>query len=306
MSEIPIPTPANYEFIVEPHRRALKTLELEWDFFIRDVGELNLFSVSSRIKQYDRAVIKAFHLGIPVSELDDLAGLRIVVGTLVEIPIVTRFLTRQEISKDLKIVKNHQIDRDSGYRATHVVIEKHSSYHSSVFPGRVEVQIHTIFQHAFNFLSRNWSYKQPWEISPEWYIKFTELSRLLSSIDQEAQELHLDQARSLEAVDTATLTPYSFQLIVKSEFGDDVLIEDAVDACRMYIDLGCKTNSHLRQHFRDPRIEELYAFAQNKTATSGKSGSISKMGRYTFWSIFGTRIGSPGLKEFFDALPPDI
>lgn len=306
MSKIPIPTHANYQFIVEPHRRALKTLELEWDFFIRDVGELNLFSVSSRIKQYDRAVTKASLLGIPVSELDDLAGLRIVVGTLVEIPIVTRFLTRQEINKDLKIVKKHQIDRGSGYRATHVVIEKCSSYHSSVFPGRVEVQIHTIFQHAFNFLSRNWSYKQPWKTSPEWSIKFTELSRLLSSIDQEAQELHLDQVRLLEAVDTATLTPYSFQLIVKSEFGDDVLIEDAVDACQMYIDLGCKTNTDLRQHFRDPRVEELYAFVQDKTAASGKNGPISKMGRYTFWKAFGTRIGSPGLKEFFDALPPDI
>ena len=75
MSGITLPTPASYEFIVEPHRRALKTLELEWDFFIRDVRELNLFSVSSRIKQYDRAVMKASRLGIPVSELDDLAGL---------------------------------------------------------------------------------------------------------------------------------------------------------------------------------------------------------------------------------------
>lgn len=306
MAKISIPTPANYEYIVEPHRRALKALELEWDFFIRDVGELNLFSVSSRIKQYDRAVTKASHLGIPVSELDDLAGLRIVVGTLIEIPIVTRFFTRQEISKDLKIVKGRQIDRDSGYRATHVVIEKRSSYHSSVFPGRVEVQIQTIFQHAFNFLSRNWSYKQPWKTSPEWYIKFTELSRLLSSIDQEAQELHLDQTQSLGGVDIATLTPYSFQLLVKSEFGDDVLIEDAVDACRMYIDLGYKTNGHLCQHFRDPRVEELYAFVQDKAAASGKGGPFANMGRYPFWSLFGTRIDSLGLKEFFDALLPDI
>lgn len=306
MSGITPPTAASYEIIVEPHRRALKTLELEWDFFIRDVRELNLFSVSSRIKQYDRAVMKASHLGIPVSELDDLAGLRIVVGTLIEIPIVMRFLTRQEVSKDLKIIKNRQIDREAGYRATHVVIEKRSNYHSSVFPGRVEVQIHTIFQHAFNFLSRNWSYKQAWQTSPEWTAKFTELSHLLSSIDQAAQELHLSQIQLQGAIDAATLTPNSFQLIVKSEFGDDIPIEDAVDACRMYVDLGCKTNTDLRQHFRDSRVEELYVLVQNKAVTSGKSGPISEMSRYMFWISFGTRIDSPDLKEFFEALLFDI
>lgn len=250
--------------------------------------------------------MKASHLGIPVSELDDLAGLRIVVGTLIEIPIVMRFLTRQEVNKDLKIIKNRQIDREAGYRAIHVVIEKRSNYHSSVFPGRVEIQIHTIFQRAFNFLSRNWSYKQAWQASPEWTAKFTELSHLLSSIDQTAQELHLSQILLQGVIDAATLTPSSFQLIVKSEFGDDIPIEDAVDTCRMYVDLGCKTNADLRQHFRDSRVEELYAFVQNKAAISGKSGPISEMSRYMFWIIFGTRIDSPDLKEFFEALPFDI
>lgn len=285
MSEAPIPTVASYERLVEPHARALKTLELEFDFFVRDVGNLNLFSVSGRIKQYDQAVVKAFHLGIPVHLLDDLAGLRVVVGTLAEVPIVMRFLTRQEVSRDLNILKSRQIDRDSGYRATHVVVEKCSSYHSSVFPGRIEVQIHTIFQHAFNFLSHNWSYKQPWQVSPNWSAQFTELSRLLSSIDEAARELHVSQAQMEEMVDEATLTPHSFQLIVKSEFGDDISIEDAVDACRMYADLGCRTNTHLREHFRDPRIDDLYAIVQKRATASTKPGPITEMSRYAFFGV---------------------
>lgn len=298
-------TPANYDFVIEPHRRALRILELEFDFFVRDINNLNLFSVNGRIKQYERAMTKASLLGIPVQDLDDLAGLRIVVGTLAEIPIVMRFLSRQEDSKDLKIVKSRQIDRESGYRATHVIVEKSSSYHSSVFPGRIEVQIHTIFQHAFNFLSRNWSYKQPRQVLPEWLSEFKELSCLLSSLDLAAQKLHLSQAQDQEAIDTVALTPHSLQLIAKSEFGEEISIESAVDACRMYVDLGYKTNADLRQHFRDPRIEDLYTLLQKRAATSGKSDPITKMSRYAFWSMFGTRIGTPGLKAFFEAMLPD-
>ena len=305
MTEISIPTPANYEAIIEPHRRALDRLSLELDFFVRDVGNLNLFSVTRRVKQYERAAAKSLQLGIPVNMLDDLAVLRVLVGTLAEVPIIMRFLTRQEAGNDLKIIKSDQIDRRSGYRAIHVVVEKRSDYQASVFPGRVEVQIHTIFQHAFNFLSRNWSYKQPWQVSPDWSTDFAELSRLLSSIDQAAHALHLRQARFQEATDESAITPYSFQAIVKSEFGEEIPMEDAVDACRMYADLGYRTNAHLRQHFRDPRIAELYTMVESKAATSTSSALIVKMGRCGFWNTFGIRIGSPGLKGFFDALPPD-
>lgn len=300
MTGDPILSLASYEAMVESHRRALKRLALEWDFFVRDVGNLNVFSVSARVKQYERAVAKSELLGIPIDALDDLAGLRIVVGTLAEVPIVMRFLTRQEVSNDLKIVKSGQIDRETGYRATHVVVEKRSDYQASVFPGRVEVQIHTIFQHAFNFLSRNWSYKQPWQVSPEWLDEFAELSRLLTAIDHKAYALHLRQADFQVAIEESALTPRSYQAIVKSEFGEDIAVEDAVDACRMYVDLGYRTNAYLRQHFRDPRIADLYAFVERRAAVSETSAIFAKMGRSGFWSSFGVRIGSLDLKKFFE------
>lgn len=301
MSLMHHPTLASYEFIVEPHRRALETLQLELDFFLRDIGELNLFSLSARVKEYERALGKANLLHLPVNDLDDLAGLRIVVGTQAEVQIVTRFFTRQEVSKGLRVLKNKKLTHDSGYRATHLVIEKPSSYHSSVFPGRVEVQIHTIFQHAFNFLSRNWSYKQPWDASATWSARFSELSRLLSEIDAEAERLHIEQAQMREAIDAVNLTPYSVQLIVKAEFGETISIEDAVDSCRMYVDLGCKTNADLRQHFHDTRIDELY-----QTVQAGRAGAVFNLSRYSFWVIFGTRIGSPRVKELVEALSHEV
>lgn len=305
MTGSPIFTPTGYEAMVEPHRRALERLALELDFFVRDVGNLNLFSVSHRVKQYERAAAKSVLLGIPINALDDLAGLRVVVGTMAEVPVVMRFLTRQEVSKDLKIVKNHQVDHGSGYRATHVVVEKSSDYQASVFPGRVEVQIHTIFQHAFNFLSRNWSYKQPWQVSSEWSTDFAEMSRLLTAIDHAAHALHLRQAEFQDATDESVLTPHSYQAIVKSEFGEDIAVEDAVDACRMYVDLGYRTNAHLRRHFRDPRIVDLYATLARRAAISESCAVIAKMGCSGFWGLFGIKIGTPALQRFLEALLTD-
>lgn len=306
MKGVTISTLTDYEAMVEAHRRALERLALEFEFFVRDVGNLNLFSVSHRIKQYERAVAKSALLGIPIDSLDDLAGLRVVVGTLAEVPIIMRFLTRQEVGNDLKIVKNHQVDHGSGYRATHVVVEKASDYQASAFPGRVEVQIHTIFQHAFNFLSRNWNYKQPWQVSSEWSADFVEMSRLLTEIDHAAHALHPRQAEFQDATDESVLTPHSYQGLVKSEFGEDIAVEDAVDACRMYVDLGYRSNADLRRHFRDSRIADLYATFERGAATSESSAIIAKMGRSGFWGFFGVKIGTPALKKFVQALRLDI
>ena len=127
MLNMQTPTSADYERIVETHRRALKRIELDLSFFIRDVGDLNVFSISGRVKDYSRALAKAKALGFPVSDLDDLAGVRVVVGTEAEVPIVLRFFSRQEESKDLKVLKTRIIKRKSGYRATHLVVETRSS-----------------------------------------------------------------------------------------------------------------------------------------------------------------------------------
>lgn len=97
MSETPFLSIAAYEREIEPHRRALRALELEWDFFVRDVSELNLFSTSSRIKQYSRAIAKSEQIGVQVSDLDDLAGMRIVVGTLAEVPIVRAIASKLSV-----------------------------------------------------------------------------------------------------------------------------------------------------------------------------------------------------------------
>lgn len=306
MSVMQVPSSLDYDTIVEPHKRALKKLELDLDFFLRDVGQIDVFSVSSRIKTYRGAIAKSEQIGVSVQELDDLAGVRIVVGTSPEVPVVERFFTRQEDSKDLRILKREKITRKTGYRATHLVIELKGSYQSSMFPGRVEVQVHTIFEHAFNFLSRNWSYKQPWQLAPSWSSKFVRISELLFEIENVASELHGDVASALTNSESAPLTPHSLKHLIKSEFDEDLDICDCVDACRMYKDMGYQNNAQLRAFFRSHRIVELYEFVRTRSDGKSPKGPLSSMSKNSFWSLFGTRIDTPGLKQFFASLPADI
>lgn len=306
MSEFTHPSEEAYEFLVEPHRRAMIKFEMELQFFLQDIGQLSVFSITSRMKNYHSALRKATKLRIAVTDLDDLAGLRIVVGTRAEVPIVERFFTRQEVGNDVKILKHAVVKRSSGYRATHMIVAKNSHYQSSAFPGRIEIQIHTIFEHAFNFLSRVWTYKQAREPTPQWTKSFSRLSRMLAEIDSAAEELYLQLSEVQNGTEQDSLSPYSLKRIIKEEFDEDEPLADCVDACRMYSDLGYRTNSDLRAHFRDNRIFELFDLNQRRCVSATKPGPLGGMSKYVFWGIFGTRIDTPGIKEFFASIPPDI
>lgn len=296
-SEVSV-SPLQYDKIIESHRRALSKLELELEFFLRDVGNIDVFSLSSRIKDYGSALRKSEQLSLSIDMLDDLAGIRIVVGAAPEIPIIERFFSRQEYGKDIEIKKRQKIKNKNGYRALHLVVEFKGHYQTSMYPGRVEVQLQTIFEHAFNFLSRNWSYKQPWRTSYQWEKDFAKVSKSLAEIEQAVSALHTDLVESASSTEAAPLTPHSLRQIVLCEFGEEIDILNAVDSCRMYSDIGYKTNGQIKNFFRDPNIVELYESLWQNKNNNEPITHIAKLGKNGFWQLFGTKIHSPGLREF--------
>lgn len=294
-------TPTAYAHISEPHLRACKQLELNLSFFLWDMGSVDVYDIRSRIKEFASAMEKSEKLGIPIHELDDIAGIRLIVGTTNEIPIVERFFTRQEYGKDLKVLKRRELDRKDGYNALHLVVELNSSYQRSMYPGRVEVQVHTVFSHAFNFLSRSWKYKHAVSTSDEWQEKFVLVSETLVAIESSASELHRQLvSATCDSIDGA-LTPHTLKALIQQEFREDRPIDDLVDECRMYSDVGYKTIGALRALYRNGEVAELYEKVQN--ASHMKSVSyFSTMPKSMFWQMFGLRIGMPGTVEFVDGL----
>ena len=291
----------HYKRLIEPHRRALEKLRLELEFFLEDVGTIDIYKIQSRIKFWESASRKSSVISVPIEELDDIAGLQVIVGTQNEIPVLERFLTRQEYGNDLKILKKHKLYKPDGYRALHIVVELKGHYQTSIYPGRVEIQLQTVFEHAFNFLSRSWKYKQQHETSSAWDDRFVQLSEKLRAIENDASELHTHLTKFIIDDENSLLTPHSYKILVQQEFGEDGTLSDAVDSCRFYSGIGYKTNGQLRQFFQNPEIQDLY----NRIALNQSNQAIRhilRMGKTGFWILFGTRRSTPGLIDFFDAL----
>ena len=284
-------TEKEYKRLTRPHRRALRQVLLNFDFFLEDVATLNVYSVESRIKSRKSAVQKSRRLDIPVSELQDLAGLRIVVATRKEVDVVKRFFYREEISDDLEVEKDERVSHSTGYRSTHIVAEYQPRYTRSMHPARIEVQIPTIFEHAFNFISRSWVYKSGRDFSSEWSKKFSSLAENLEEIDKQADELHQSVVESAaESGDEEPLSPFSYQKLIKSEFDERIDLEDAVDMCRHLVDVGFKTNGDVKKFLRNDNIQSLWEEV-SQLADKGleRAEWLKTESKETFWSMFGLR-----------------
>jgi ppGpp synthetase/RelA/SpoT-type nucleotidyltranferase len=296
-----LPTLADYKKICEPHNRALAYMKLNLEFFLRDVQNIDVFSVEYREKEFANAVLKSRELNIPVEDLHDLAGLRIVVGSPPEVQLIEHFFHRQETSKDLTILKKQSVDREDGYRATHILIELKPSYLRSPQPGRIEVQIVTIFQHAFNFLSRSWQYKKPWQMSSEWRANFQSASQLLHEIESKIASLYDDVVSGALNLDDAPLTPHTMQRLISTELQDAVSLDACVDYCRMFAHMACTTNGHFRSFLRNEEIRSLYVLSREQNQANTGLGMFSTLSPFTFWSMVGTRMHASNFREFLQS-----
>lgn len=279
-----------YARFTRPHQRILRQLCLELEFFLADVGPVNVFSVESRIKGFASAASKSRRMSMPIEKLQDVAGLRVVVATRPEVEVVKRFFQRRaDISKDIQIVKEVEIARPTGYRSTHLIAKFTGHYSRSAHDGNLEVQIPTIFEHAFNFVSHAWIYKSTTEYDDEWKRRFREMSVKLASIDDEATALHHDAVdESRIDPNRERLSPMLFCRLVREEFQEDVTMSDAVDYVHYYADMGVETVGQLQQFFRNSEVQGLW---REFMETQHPSGKKSYAGRKTsFWSIFGTRL----------------
>jgi ppGpp synthetase/RelA/SpoT-type nucleotidyltranferase len=280
-------TPNEYLALTRPHRRLLQQLVVDLGFYIEDVGPLAIFSVEHRVKSYESALTKARRMQKPVEQLYDLAGLRIVVGTEPEVAVAKYFFRLKEIVKDLTIRREWVVEHSNGYRATHLVVGFGGHYTRSVFPVEVEIQIPTILEHAFNFLSHSWTYKAARPPGADWQQKFRSVASKLRRIDIDLASLHDGAMSEKRAEDAAKLTPFAYREIAQELFVEDVPLQHAIDFVRQVTDRGVSTNEQLRAFFRREDVAKAWAiFVGMAEAGSSFARSITES-RVMFWHSLG-------------------
>jgi ppGpp synthetase/RelA/SpoT-type nucleotidyltranferase len=296
----------------KPYERALRQLLLELDFFIEDVKGINIYSIESRLKEYKSALVKSQKSeNLSIHDMQDIAGIRVVVATFEEVEVLVRFFSRKdkEYSDELEIELNEPIERKNGYRARHIVVKFKGKYSRSASPTRIEIQLQTILQHAYNFISRAWVYKSEHPFSKNWKKNFHEISQTLAQLDKKISELQEQVLATSAEGDNDQLTPFSYQRIVSDILGEDVDLDDAVDSTRMLVDMGCDRNKQLKLHLNNSKISDLYnRFLNMKSHKSDQMKAVaslfSNMSRHSFFIMYGTRLD--GIAKILDQLESSL
>lgn len=279
-----------YSRLLRPHRRLLRQLQLEFDFFREDVGQLNVFSVETRIKSRESALAKAKRFGVNVEDLYDLAGMRVVVSTRSEVEVVKRFFTMKPFLKTATIEKAEVVSHPTGYRSTHLVLAfSGSAERGSMHAVKVEVQLPTIFEHSFNFISRAWVYKSERSYTHDWRERFAKLSSTLAQVDEGASSLHEEVIASVTRGSAdAPLSPLSYREVVQQEFAENISIEEAVDSCRHVVDLGCTTIGAFREFLRLEEMRKLWEEFSALAIVKPDAVTFTER-RSLFWLTMGPR-----------------
>lgn len=282
--------PPEFERILQPFRRALARLRLDFDFFLQESGPLTIASIESRVKSFDSASHKSQELGIDIQKLDDLAGIRVVCGTEVDVRAIAHFAKDGLRGTSFNTVKDRNIERDCGYRARHIVIEVPEDYTGTWASCRVEFQIQTVLQSAFNRLSRNWLYKSGRKLSDSTLAKFSQFSEELKTLDAQATDLQLTifQNPSQNRDDDA-LTELGLRSLVLEYFDEDIDDENAIYSLLFYRRIGIETCGQLRSFFGREEIAEFFLKCQGAAYKDNALLSLAKT-KHDFWVTIGTRM----------------
>lgn len=294
---------AEYLRFRRPYERVLRQLLLDLEFFVEDLVGINVHSITHRIKTFESALEKSKRLNLKIDEMQDIAGIRIIVATIDEVDVVSRFFSRKAYSKDLTIKSDQMINKKNGYRARHLVLEFSGHYSRSMHPAFVEVQILTLLQNTFNYISRAWLYKTERIFTEEWQADFKKLASDLTEIDQKIAKLQKQVIESSVVKGYGEpLTPLSYQKILAEIFGESVKIDDAVDSVQMLIDLGCDTNEKLQSFFSRTDVLELREqILEMKSETAQAFAKlVDSMSMSSFFMMFGLRFESA--KELIEIL----
>jgi ppGpp synthetase/RelA/SpoT-type nucleotidyltranferase len=248
--------------IIRRARRALAEQRLLLRGYLEDVGARNVHYVRGRVKSLEsvqRLIQRRRYRWI--SEIPDLAGMRVVVHGRPDVDVILRFFERQQQRGDLKIVSNRAVEH-RGYRARHLVLEVPGSYRRANFSIKMEVQVRTLCEDLFDALSRAYWYKCAEAEPPK------SLREKLLAHTEAAEDIVTGVREQVEAAlakqDEDRVTPFSFRSIVAEELSETVCMEDAVEQVIRLCDRARYTNRALRALFRSneavAKVAEIESF----------------------------------------------
>lgn len=154
--------------------------------------------ITSRVKKPDSIANKLYNKGLPftveavMSNLNDVAGVRIICEFIDDIYTIAAMLAMQDDLKMIKIKDYIKYPKSNGYRSYHMIVEIPVFFSKGKTPMRVEIQIRTMAMDFWASLDHELKYKKDIDPKDEEVIA----AELLSCADRIADtDLIMQQIR---------------------------------------------------------------------------------------------------------------
>ena len=153
-------------------------------------------SIKSRVKSPMSILEKMHRKGFPISlesiktNLNDIAGIRVICPFIEDIYTVADMLTRQD---DLKVVEKKdyiQNPKPNGYRSLHLVVNVPFVISEGTMVLPVEIQLRTIAMDMWASLEHELRYKSERQFTDDDAARLRLCSDAISEIDQEMQDIY--------------------------------------------------------------------------------------------------------------------
>ena len=168
---------------------------LKRDFQLRN-GRSSIESIQSRIKKPASILQKLSSRGLEVnletiqSELNDVAGIRVICPFIDDIYLVAKKLQDQDDIHVIKIKDYIRTPKPNGYRSYHMIVEVPVFFLDSKEQMRVEVQFRTVAMDFWASLEHEIKYKKDFANSESLVRELKECADTIAETDRRMQELH--------------------------------------------------------------------------------------------------------------------
>lgn len=160
-----------------------------------------MLSIESRVKKFDSfwRKVQRKHYDNPLEDIQDICGLRVICYYPGDVTPVS-----QVIENELDVIKlldkaDSLEPEEFGYLSLHfMVTPKEHMLRTVSYRGldglKAEIQVRTVFQHAWAELSHELSYKKEEHVPKQFRRRLAELSAMLVSLDRQFDEVHQQKA----------------------------------------------------------------------------------------------------------------
>ena len=163
-------------------------------------ARIRVLSVESRVKDFDSFWAKAYQKGCdnPLQDVQDICGIRVICYYPSDLEPVCEVINDEFKVVEFEDKADSLKTQEFGYRSRHfIVAPAEHSLRTPRYRGldglKAEIQVRTIFDHAWAELSHELDYKKE-EYAPKQFHKtLYQLSAMLDNLDDQFDELHREK-----------------------------------------------------------------------------------------------------------------